>query len=153
MARYKSTTTSNATLNITKLQQLKDYQQLQKEIYLAVSSGNNDGEVIRLLNTIPTLATLFKGTLGIADVISTLGGYAEEASNKQKEALLDGLYAGYEFFKKQASEWDSKFVSMKVSVPMAAMIDTNKDNKRVNYIRGTGYVVSKTTSSGVSLTM
>lgn len=153
MARYKSTTTSNATLNITKLQQLKDYQQAQKEIYLAVSSENNDGEVIRLLNTIPTLATLFKGTLGVGDIISTLGGYAEEASNKQKEALLDGLYEGYEFFKKQASEWDSKFVSMKISVPMAAMIDTNKDNKRVYYIRGTGYVVSKTNSSGITLTM
>lgn len=152
MARYKLLGAGEATLNITSLQQLKDYEDVQMEIHLAVSLGNDDAQVIRLLNTIPTLATLFKGTLGVGDIISTLGGYAEEAADKQKKEFLDGLRAGYKFFGKQIEQWDSNFVSMKLKVPMIRVVDT-KTKGEVKAIYGTGYVYSKTDRNGLTFTM
>lgn len=152
MARYKSTTTTSATLSITNLQQLKDYRDAQRELYVVVSKGNDDAALIRLLNAIPTLATLFKGTAGIGELASMLGGYAEEAADGQKTALLNGLWDGYLFFKEQEEAWDSNYPSMKVVVPMANLIDST-NNKRVSYIRGKGYVYSKTHKDGTVIMM
>ncbi|MFY3791223.1 hypothetical protein ACOQFO_05915 [Ureibacillus sp. MALMAid1270] len=149
--RYTSTTVSDAVLNITSLQQLKDYQRAQMEIWLAVDSGNNEAEVIRLLNALPTLATLFKGTLGIPALISTLGGYAEEAAETRKSEFLTELNDGYQFFKTQVQQWDSNFVSMKLSVPMVRVTDTQAGGY-VQAIRGKGYVISKTNSQGITIT-
>ena len=149
--RYKSTTVSNAILNITSLQQLKDYQRAQMEKWLAVDSGNNEAEVIRLLNALPTLATLFKGTLGIPSLISTLGAYAEEAAATRKSEFLTELNDGYQFFKTQVQQWDSNFVSMKLSVPIVRITDT-QNGGYVQAIRGTGYVISKTNSQGITIT-
>lgn len=152
MARYVSTVANSTTLSIASLQQLKDYQDTQRELYITVSQGNNDAALIRLLNTVPTLATLFKGTAVIGDIASILGGYAEEAAAAQKTAFLNGLYDGYLFFKNQVDNWDSNYPSMKVVVPMAKVLDS-KTGDHVNYIRGTGYVYSKTHKDGTVIMM
>ena len=154
MARYKTTVPYNGTIEVNGLAQLRNLRDLQSQLWLTANGANNDGEVIRLLNILPSFAALFSGTKGLADVAETLGDYAAELADKQKSELLTAINNGYKFLDKQVTQWDSTYYKVKFNVPLADIIDTD-DNKRIKYIHGgTGYVISKTTSDGkITITM
>lgn len=153
MARFTVKNAPNMVLTFTTSSQgnIRTLRDLQRKLWLQVHYGNEDAEIIRLMNLIPTIASEFKGAVGtVGEFASMLGDYAEEAAAAQKTSILNGINEGYYFF--DGLTWDSRYISMKVEVPTKQLVDSQNNYKHIRYISGTGWIISKTNSDGITIT-